>query len=684
MDKIKNIFGTVKSKTAAVLKRLIAALQKNKVCAAIIEKIKALSRIVWTWAKKHKILAGIVCLVLVLILSSVVSATISRHKAEDSLLIIKAEKRDIEETIDGSTIVEPNDEYSITPMVSGEILAAPFEEGDHVNKGDLLYKVDASTVEKNIQSADIAIAKAKKAYDDAVNENNKTVRDYDTTANTVKSAQIAVEKAQQAYNDALRDREDANVKATHSGVIKTLYVSRGDNISAGTKIADIVDSNILSIDVPFNTADADYINVGDSAVLTLTKSGSTVYGTVSKVGSLVETGSGYTSFRKITIDALNPGAVSSGDTATAMVGDIACNDIGTFEYITDDTVTAPTSGKVQNIYITENSSVTIGEVILSLDPESANSKVTSARLSLEDANIALEKAKAQQKSGDASTDIKSNSLNSSVENAKRAYDDAVISKEKLEKQLEDYNITAPISGTVVTKNMKQGDKIGSGSSSSSLAAAAGSGSGTGTAAASSSSSSALAVIYDMSRLKCTLNVDELDVKKISLGQKVTITADVSDKEYIGTVENIGVEGTVGSNGVTTYPIKIDIIDFDDALLPGMNIDAKIVVSSVHNALAVPISSVNRGNTVYVKGDKTDDNDKAPDGYRTVQVVTGISDGSFIEVSGDIKDGDELYSDNSTIDPMQQMQEMHDSMAEGGAPGGGGPGGGGPGGGGGMR
>ena len=109
----------------------------------------------------------------------------------------------------------------------------------------------------------------------------------------------------------------------------------------------------------------------------------------------------------------------------------------------------------------------------------------------------------------------------------------------------------------------------------------------------------MAVIYDMSKLKCTLNVDELDVKNVRVGQKVSITTDVNDKEYTGTVETVSVNGTAGSNGVTTYPVKIDIIDFDSYLLPGMNIEASIVISSAHNVLSIPVSSLNRGNTVYI-------------------------------------------------------------------------------------
>lgn len=609
-------------------------------------KLKEYFIIAKNFAKKHKVISIIACIVLVILISTAVSA-IGNHGANKDALVLTAQRRDLEETISGSTVVEPNDEYSITPMITGEILEAPFNEGDYVSEGDLLYKVDASVLEKNIESADIAIAKAKKAYENALKENNSTPRDYQTSQSTVKSAELAVEKARQSYNDALKSKSDLNIKSDFSGYISKTYVSVGDNVSAGTKIADVVNNTALKIKVPFNKNDADNIRPGDEAYLTLTKSGAGIYGVVTEVGAYAESGIGYTLSRYVTIEAQNPGAVSAGDSATAMVGDIACNNMASFEYITDEAICAESSGKISNIYIGEGSRVNSGDIVALLDSDTAQSQVNTARLSLADAEEALLRAKLQQSSSDSSTDIKNSTLNSSVETARMSYEDAVIAKEKLLEELDDYNITAPISGTVVTKNKKQGDKIGNTSSS--------------LTASTSASSNALAVIYDMSRLKCTLDVDEIDVKKISVGQKVTITADVSDKEYTGVVETIGIEGTVGTNGVTTYPVKIEIIDFDDVLLPGMNIDADIVVSSIHNALAVPSGCVNRGNTVYVKGEKTLENDTAPDGYKTVEVVTGISDGTYIEVYGDLKEGDELYSDAmQSGNVMEEMMEMHDN------------------------
>ena len=115
-----------------------------------------------------------------------------------------------------------------------------------------------------------------------------------------------------------------------------------------------------------------------------------------------------------------------------------------------------------------------------------------------------------------------------------------------------------------------------------------------------------------------------------------------------------------------------------------SVDASIEVESAENVLAIPLSSVNRGNVVYVKGDKTDENDKAPEGYKSVTVEVGINDNTYVEIKsglneGDIVKGADAASGNDTTGTAQQQQQM------GGMPGGmsGGMGGGMPGGGGGM-
>lgn len=522
--------------------------------------------------KNHKVWSVIIILAII----AGIAIPVTRNKKKDDTAQVSneatVERRDIKSVITGSSTIEPNKEYSITSLVSGEITEAPFEEGDIVTKGQLMYKFDSSSMETSITSADIGI-----------------------------------EKAEQSYQDTLDETKDAYIKSDISGTVNEVLVKAGETVGAGTKIATVSDTSVLKAKVPFNAADASNIYTGNSATLTLVGTGSVLYGTVTHVGSASQALNGHMNVCYVTIEVRNPGAVNTGDSVTAMIGSIACNDVGKFEPTEERTITAKASGTLSALYISENDSVSKNATVGIIDME-YDSKLNSARLSVEDSKL---------------------------------------SKEKLENQLKDYSITAPISGKVITKNLSAGDKY----------------------EMSNSSVKELALIYDMSSLCFTLNVDELDVKNISVGQAVTITADACEGTvYNGIVENVSISGTT-SNGVTTYPVKVRINDFDDYLLPGMNIEAEITVSSAENVLTVPVNAVNRGDIVYVKGNKTDDKDNAPEGYHSVKVTTGISDDDYIEITDGLSEGDSIYilRQSSGDDFMMIMPGMGGGM---GGPGGG--------------
>ena len=168
----------------------------------------------------------------------------------------------------------------------------------------------------------------------------------------------------------------------------------------------------------------------------------------------------------------------------------------------------------------------------------------------------------------------------------------------------------------------------------------------------------------MSSLELDLSVDELDIKNVEIGQEVTITSDALDgKMYHGEVINVSINGTT-EGGVTTYPVKIEVIDFDDELLPGMNVDAEIVTSKAENVLCVPISAVNRGNTVYVKGEKTDEKDRAPEGYKSVKVETGVFNDNLIEIVSGLSENDSVW-----VPQVEVSNNMFGFPGMGGMPGG---------------
>ena len=243
---------------------------------------------------------------------------------------------------------------------------------------------------------------------------------------------------------------------------------------------------------------------------------------------------------------------------------------------------------------------------------------------------------------------------------------AQLSMSDTEKQMENYTITSPISGTVIQKNVKAGDTVG-----------------TDTA-----SSETLCTIYDLSYLEMTLNVDELEILSIKEGQTVTITADaISDRTFTGVVTSVSAAGTT-TGGTTTYPVTIRIDDTGD-LLPGMNATAEIEVSSAENALTIPNGAVVRGNYVLVTKDSPSavnavQDMTAPDGYVYVKITTGTSDNDSIEVTGGLQEGDTIAYDADAAEKQNASDSMEFIVGPGGSGGhgggNGGPGGGGPGGG----
>lgn len=538
------------------------------------------------YSKKKKILISIALLILII---AVVFSILSANKKPNIEIVGTegvVERQDIIASVTGSAVVNPKEQYSITALVSGDVLAADFEQGDIVKEGDVLYKIDSSDAQ-----------------------------------NTIENANISHERSQMEYNKALENYDKLTVKSDCKGVIKQLYVKNGASVNQGMQIADIYDDSYLILTLTFNDADAQNIYTGQSATVRVSSNGETLNGTVTSVNSQGYAAEGNTLVRTVKIKVQNPGVLTNTETATAMVGDFACSSAGTFEYITEKTITAEASGTIDAVYVMEGSRVSNGTKLVHIKSSSISDSLKSAELSLKSSQLSQDNAK---------------------------------------KKLEDYTIKAPISGTVVTKNVKAGDKLDN-----------------------TNMSTEMAVIYDMSSLECELNVDELDIKNIELGQSVIITSDaVSDKIYNGEVTNVSVNGTT-SGGVTTYPVTINITDFDEELLPGMNIDVEIITSKAKGVLAVPVTAVNRGNTVYVKGDKTDEKDMAPDGFKSVIVETGTYNNEYIEIKSGINEGDIIYVPQikaSDTNVWENMMGMHnDAMMGGGMPGGGMSGGGMPGG-----
>ncbi len=409
--------------------------------------------------------------------------------------------------IEGSGTIEAKAQYEVKYLNSVDVLEDYFEEGDYVEKDQILYQMDAEDIQRNITRQ-----------------------------------QRSVEKARLNYEEALESVADLKVKSDISGVITNLYVSKGDNVSNGAKIADVVDKNTLVLTIPFGADDAKNIYEGQSAEVTILDSLTNMYGKVTNVGSGTYVNAYGVEVTDVEIEAQNPGAVTEGTVATAVVGNYACYDSAELEYCNSKTITAKTSGEVISITAKKGDKVSAGGVILTL--ESSNS-------------------------------------DKSVRDAKISYEDALSSLEQLMETRSDATIRSEIAGKVIQKNIKAGEILDS------------------------NTSSTMAIIADLSSLKFSMSIDELDISKISVGQEVSITADaLSGQTFKGTVTNVSIVGSA-YQGVTSYPVTITIDNAEEtALIPGMNVEAQIAIDSVNDVLRVPVSALRMGNLVIVKDDGT--------------------------------------------------------------------------------
>lgn len=459
------------------------------------------------------------------------------------------ERRDVTNTLSGTGTLNPANTYTVKSLVDGKVLTGTIEEGNIVEESNVLYTIDSSDASTNFEKAEIAMQQAQRSYDKVVD------RQY--------------------------------VRAEVAGVVSSLKVTKGDEVTSGQEVAVIRDSSRMLLTLEFPAADAANFSVGQSAAVTLDGTFEQLNGTVTSVSGTDALSAGNLLTRTVTITVKNAGGLTTAQAATASINGVSSIGSATFAYQAERTLTAQAAGTVTSINVQEGSDVAKDDIILGL-------------------------------SGD--------DLTESIQSASESLRSAEISMQNLQDTMNNYTITAPISGTIIEKDAKVGDAVKTGDT--------------------------LCIVYDLSYLEMSINVDELQISSISVGQQVQITADaVPDKTYVGTVTRVSMKGT-SNGGTTTYPVSIRIDD-TDGLRPGMNANAEIVVAEAKNALVVPNAAVVRGSYVLVTKDSpsaanADTAMEAPEGFVYVPVKTGVSDDDYTQIVSGIQEGDTIGYDPSSV------------------------------------
>ena len=459
------------------------------------------------------------------------------------------EKRDLSNSLSGTGTLNPANTYNVKSLVAGKVLTSTIEEGDIVEEGTVLYTVDASDATTKAEQASITLQQAQRSYD-------KTV-----------------------------DRQ--YVRAEVAGVVATLKVAKGDEVTSGQEVAVIRDSSKMVLQLEFPAADAATFSVGQSAEVTLDGTFEMLTGTVTAVTGTDALSTGNLLTRTVTITVRNAGGLTTAQAATATINGVSCIAAKCFEYQAERTLTTLAAGTVTAINVQEGGAVNKDDIVLQISGEDLTEAIQSAAETLRSAELNMD---------------------------------------NLQEAMNNYTVTSPISGTIIEKNAKAGDALTAGAD--------------------------LCTIYDLSYLVMVINVDELQVSNVSVGQSVQVTADaVPDKTYTGTVTRVSMKGS-SNGGTTTYPVTVRI-DETEGLRPGMNANAEIVIAEAGNALAVPNAAIVRGGYVLVTKDSpsaanADPDMTAPEGYVYVPVKIGVSDDDYTQIISGVTGNDTVAYDPSSV------------------------------------
>ena len=508
----------------------------------------------------------------------------------------------IQSTVKGSGAASARESVSLNPPVSATVLALHVKEGDRVEKGTVLYELDPAEAQKATEEAKKSLTEAEKGVTAA--------------AERLQAAQKQLSETEEEYQKLLASKADLTVTAPFDGkLVEAASLLPDAEITAGQKIATLVSSNRLKLSLYYSYAYLDQLQVGQEAAVSIPAVMASVPGKISEINKVeFVTPEGSKCF-EVVVALDNPGTLTEGMAASAglTVGGQAVYPYqnGKLAYQETREVTAKVPGPLKTSFLHNHAPVKKGQAILVLGPdeldkqlEEKRESVTSARESVDSARTAVESAQ--------------ETLASARDKVKKALE-----------QEADMAVKAPITGTVLTCLLEQGEKADSGQLGILLA--------------------------DTSVMRIDIQVDERNVSRVKTGMTCTITQTGlggEENTFEGTVESVSLTGK-SENGVSFFPAVVKVDNGDGAMLNGMSIEYELVLAQSEDCLVVPAQAVQyteQGSCLFVKADRRPDNAvdlgdgvEIPRGFYAVPVETGLSNSAQVEIKSGVEEGMEVFT-----------------------------------------
>ena len=360
------------------------------------------------------------------------------------------------------------------------------------------------------------------------------------------------------------------------------------------------------------------------------------------------------------IDPNRLAKVTRGDVARSVVA------TGKIQPITKVEVKSKASGIVEKLYIDINNVVKKGQPLAQLDQQEIVAQVDAqkAQLASAEANVGTYQANIEQdKVNAAAPDLPmyKATLDRNLEMQKdgivsrQALDDAnkdylaaltrrdsakaqvgvdtaklkqaraqvqqsQASLKQLEEQMSYTTIIAPMDGVILSRDVEIGDAVSS-------------------ILVLGSTATLIMTEGDVNEVYVQGKVDEADIAHVYMGQPARIKVEsFRDRVFNGKVTKISPMG-VEKDNVTTFEVRVSINNPGGELKAQMTANAEILLDEHKGVLTVPENAVTYDNQKRASVAIPDKSQK--DGTRKVAVTVGLSNGSITEITGGLKEGDQI-------------------------------------------
>lgn len=283
------------------------------------------------------------------------------------------------------------------------------------------------------------------------------------------------------------------------------------------------------------------------------------------------------------------------------------------------------SGKLAYINIKARDNVTAGQVIAGLDTQALSIALQQAQNTLKDKQATVDKIHDDVKGHDADETFTQRQTRTTAEvAANNAYDGV----KETQRAFQDVALVSPISGIITQVNFIAGQNIGT--------------------------SDVIVQVVDNSKIYFDTNIDEADIGKVSVGQKVEVTLDsYQNQTFKGIVDQVQPQTKTTSTGATVILIRILIDSPKITFINGLSGQASIIISESENALTIPQEALREDNTMVVRHNQS---------LSSKKVTPGIHSDTDVEIKEGLKMGEEVVLNppaegtgiNQNMNPIQGM------------------------------